>query len=842
MGKTLICAEKPSVGMAIAKTLHIINESSKKDGYVEGDDYIVTWAIGHLIELSYPEVYDPELKKWKMETLPFLPKKYLYQVKAQTSKQYKIVEKLLNRADVDTIINAGDAGDEGELIQRLIYKQAGVDGIKNIKRLWIDSTTDAEILRGIKTAKPSSVYDNVYYKALERSIEDYAMGINLSRALTLAYSYQLSDKLGIKGQGTKIAVGRVMTCVLGMVVNREEEIINFKPVDFYKIDAKHENEGFISHWKADKNSKFFESSKLHDENGFLDKKEAAALIKELSADPKLRVTSAETKSEKKNAPLLYNLTELQADCTKRFKISPSKTLEIAQSLYEKKLTTYPRTDARVLSSAVAAEIEKNIKGLKHPSAAEVIKNGWHSGIGKTRYTDDSKIADHYAIIPTGVDDTDGLSSGEKAVYELIVRRFLSIFYPPAEYNKTSLILEHANGEHFYASEKYLVKQGFLKVTGIPKDDESEEESLNSGKLGEVKQGDILDASFAISEAKTQPKKRYTTGTLVLAMENAGNLIEDEELREQIKKNGIGTPATRAPIIEKLIANEYILADKKTQVVKPSALGTGIVEIVRGIVPSMLSPEMTANWGKGLTKIEKGELDPKVYRAKVEEFVVTNVEKIKERAPKNAGERVRKVVGKCPVCGNDLIETRYGWLCSAYKKDDENSCKFGIRYEIRGVKLDDKQLEKILKTGESDILSGFEKKDGSGKYKGTIKIEDGVVKIKPLSREDDPGLGKCPKCGQKVLYGQYGAYCTGKCGMNIGRAMGKQLTEAQIKNLLAGKKILLKKLENKAGKQYDAYLTPDGVEPFEYTKKNGESVSGYQYRFKMSFPEKKKKKE
>jgi DNA topoisomerase-3 len=325
------------------------------------------------------------------------------------------------------------------------------------------------------------------------------------------------------------------------------------------------------------------------------------------------------------------------------------------------------------------------------------------------------------------------------------------------------------------------------------------------------------------------------------MENAGNLTEDEELRETIKKNGIGTPATRAPIIEKLIKNEYIAADKKTQIVKPTNLGTGIVEVVEGIIPSMLSPEMTANWGKGLTQIEKGNLDPATYRKKVEEFVVKNVEKIKENAPQGGGPREKKVVGTCPVCGSDVLETRYGWLCSAYKKDDENSCKFGIRYEIRGVKLKDEQLSKILNEGQSDILSGFVTKDGKNKYKGTIKIEDGIVKIKPLTKDDDPGLGKCPKCGEKVLTGKFGAYCTGKCGMNLGRCMGRQLTDAQIKALLDGKKITLKKLKSKAGKEYDACFTPDGIEPFNYTKKTGEEVSGYQFKFKMSFPEGKKKK-
>lgn len=687
MGKSLFIAEKPSVAKEFAKALGETFKSG--DGFMESPSFVVTWCVGHLVAMSYPEKYDPALKKWRLETLPFIPQKYLYEVISGVKKQFGIVKKQLLRADVDTIYVCTDSGREGEYIYRLVREEAGVKG-KTEKRVWIDSQTEEEILKGIKTAKDLSTYDALSDSAYLRAKEDYLMGINFSRAMSLVYGDMIAGAAGKRY--LPIAMGRVMTCVLGMIVKREREIREFVVTPFYKVIADIAG-GFSAEWRVSEGSRFFGSSDLYKDNGFLKKEDAEFLAKCIagdsgvpvryknkpdessvkvsetppgqSAEPELPVKEsaynsplqgeiirAERKKEKKNPPLLYNLAELQNDCARIFKISPENTLKIAQELYEKKLTTYPRTDARVLSKAVCKEITKNIKGLKSFSpvsefATEVLDKGLYGGLEKTRYCDDKKITDHYAIIPTGfgLGSVAGLNRTAACVYEMICRRFLSIFYPPAVYNKTSLVImvrsgsnppvkgnssgedhEKDNGDRSFTEElcanfKVLADEGYLKVAKNSFDKREEKESGIPAGVNSLKKGGTVDITgLTVKEGETTPPKRYNSGSMILAMENAGQLIEDEELREQIKGSGIGTSATRAGILEKLEKNEYIKVNKKTQILTPTFTGEMIYDATSLSLAHLLSPELTASWEKGLTMVAAGEITADEYMEKLEGFV------------------------------------------------------------------------------------------------------------------------------------------------------------------------------------------------------------------------------
>lgn len=645
MGKILVITEKPSVAREYAQILSV--SGGKRDGYIENNNYIITWCVGHLITMSYPEVYDEALKKWSLSTLPFLPKEYKYEVIGNVKKQYEIVKSLLNRPDVEEILWAGDPAREGQYIENLIRDQAGVNPNAKEKRVWIDSTTEEEIRRGIRDAKPMSEYDNLAASGYMRAIEDYSMGINFSRVLSVQYGKALNDAAGTKSW-KPVAVGRVMTCVLGMIVKREREIREFTETPFFKVLAglKQEDTEFNAEWKAIEGSKYYMSPVLYKDNGFLKEEDAKKFIEDLSSAEHAVVKKMEKKVEKKNPPMLFNLAELQAECSKKFKISPDETLAIAQELYEKKLTTYPRTDARVLSTAIATEIDKNLRGLcRMPQvsnfAAEILNNGLYKGIVKSKYTDDSKISDHYAIIPTGqgLNELTKMSETACAVYLLICKRFLACFYPPAIYNKYSLSLDIL-GEEFNASLKVLTDEGYLKLyssevkeSAENSDSEKEEEEENVGDaqqqkklaelLSKLKKGDELSLNgFNIKEGKTTPPKRYTSGSIILAMENAGQLIENEELREQIKGSGIGTSATRAEILKKLIAQGYIKLNKKTQALSPEKLGEMVFEIVAFTIPALLNPNLTASWEKGLTQVAQGVTTKEDYMIKLEEFVRT----------------------------------------------------------------------------------------------------------------------------------------------------------------------------------------------------------------------------
>ena len=667
MSKALYIAEKPSVAQEFAKALKI--NGQRRDGYLESQDSVVTWCVGHLVTMSYPEKYDIKYKRWSLDTLPFLPREFKYEVIPGVQKQFEIVKGLLNREDVDTIYVCTDSGREGEYIYRLVAQMAGVHGKKE-KRVWIDSQTEEEIMRGIREAKDLSAYDNLSASAYLRAKEDYLMGINFSRVLTLRYGNSVSNYLNTKYQA--ISVGRVMTCVLGMVVRREREIRAFVKTPFYRVlsSIALEGENFEGEWRAVEGSRYFQTPYLYKENGFKEKAYAEKLIQELSASQPLQCTveKIERKKENRNPPLLFNLAELQNVCSKLFKISPDETLKIVQELYEKKLVTYPRTDARVLSTAAAKEIYKNISGLRNYEhtaeiAQHIIEQGNYKNLAKTRYVNDKQITDHYAIVPTGqgLNALRSVSLTAQRVYETIVRRFVCIFYPPAVYQKISLVTKIQN-ESFFSSFKVLLDEGYLKVAtnsfakrkaadamssvnraGVAGNEGSEEEDSDTGKNGgnkaddsaedmacdtrllaalqNLKKGDILSVdSLSIKEGETSPPKRYNSGSMILAMENAGQLIEDEELRAQIKSCGIGTSATRAEILKKLCNIKYLALNKKTQVITPTLLGEMIFDVVNCSIRQLLNPELTASWEKGLNYVAEGSITEQEYMDKLEHFV------------------------------------------------------------------------------------------------------------------------------------------------------------------------------------------------------------------------------
>ena len=657
MGKSLFIAEKPSVAAEFARVLKV--SGARRDGYIESEDCIVTWCVGHLVSMSYPEAYDASMKRWSMNTLPFLPKEYKYEVIESVKKQYGIVKSLLTRKDVETIYVCTDSGREGEYIYRLVRAQAGVHGKKE-KRVWIDSQTEQEILRGIREAKDESAYDPLSDAAYCRAKEDYLMGINFSRALTLKFGPVVKDTLA-KDRAV-LAIGRVMTCVLGMIVRREREIRSFVKTDFYKVigtfllgDAELQAE-----WRVTEDSRYAGNPALYKDNGFTTREKAEELIRYLLEDPPVNaeVVSAEKKTERRNPPLLFNLAELQNECSRRFKKTPDETLSIVQELYEKKLVTYPRTDARVLSTAVAKEIAANLKGLTgyeplRTEASEVLEKGAYKGIEKSRYTDDKKITDHYAIIPTGqgLSALRSLDAVKQQVYEVIVRRFLSIFFPPAVSEKCAVELKRKT-EHFFAVFRALKDEGYLKIlspgnsssaagsgssggnggTAPAKEGEEEVEIRDTGlleALKKLKKGSILPVkSLDVKPGETTPPKRYSSGSLILAMENAGQLIEDEDLRAQIKGSGIGTSATRAEIIKKLQNNHYININRKTQIVSPELLGELIYDVVDASMKQLLSPELTASWEKGLSYVSEGKISQEEYMEKLQGFVARRIQTVK----------------------------------------------------------------------------------------------------------------------------------------------------------------------------------------------------------------------
>ncbi len=630
----LLITEKPSVAEEFAKALKL--NINKKNGYIESNDWIITWCYGHLVTMSYPEVYDEKLKFWRLDTLPFIPKEYKYEVISEgyKEKQFNVIKSLMQREDVDTIYNAGDSGREGEYIQRLVLMLVQPRSNIKIKRVWIDSQTEEEILRGIKEAKDASEYNSLSDSAYLRAKEDYLIGINFSRLLSIIFGKRVAKELN--EDKICVSVGRVMTCVLGMVVSREREIRNFKKTKYYKIIGNFgkEESKFQAEWKVYEGSRFFESPILYNETGFKKIDDANRFIESLKGKD-AKVIEIKKSKQKENAPLLFNLAEIQNECTRIYKIKPDETLEIIQELYEKKLVTYPRTDARVLSTAIAKVIGKNLNGLyknfKDEEISQYIKKmideKYSTNLVKTKYVNDSKITDHYAIVPTGqgFENYDKLSELKKDIYKLIVKRFLAIFYPPAEYNKVNITVE-VDKERFYASEKVCIKQGYLEVLKNRVKNDSKDDNIDT--LSSLKKGNKIDVlEFNVKDAETSPPQRYSSGGMILAMENAGKLIEDEELREQIKGAGIGTSATRGGIIEKLERINYISINKKTQIITPTEKGEAVYDIVKKSVPDMLNPELTASWEKGLDMVAKRQIEPNLFMEKLEKYINSKVNKL-----------------------------------------------------------------------------------------------------------------------------------------------------------------------------------------------------------------------
>ena len=840
MGKALIITEKPSVAQEFAKILKV---SGRQNGYLENESYVITWCVGHLVEMVYPEEYDSKYKKWKLEDLPFLPKDYKYGVIKSVSGQYDVVHKMLHREDIDTVYWAGDAGKEGQTIEENIRNFGGVrEGMQEL-RVWIDSQTEEEILRGIKEAKPMREYANLGKSGIMRTIEDYAMGINFSRAMSVKYGNLLNDAAGTKSY-TAIAVGRVMTCVLGMVVIREREIRNFIETPFYRIVGKFTDAEIEAEWKTTEESAYYASPLLYKENGFAKEEDAKAFLESL-AGKEARVSSVEKGISKKKAPLLFNLAELQAECAKRFKISPDETLQIAQDLYEKKLTTYPRTDARVLSSAVAKEISKNVSRLKGYEPVSqfvnaIMQSGTYRSIGRSAYTDDSKITDHYAIIPTGqLTELNSVNGLHRQVYDLIVRRFLSIFYPPAEYQTVKFIAK-IEKESFFAGGKILKSPGYLCVLGKEAAEEKDEdggekeEGTNAKMLlamiEKLSENDVVPVKgMDIKEGKTSPLKRYTSGSMVLAMENAGQLIEDEELRAQIKGSGIGTSATRAEIIKKLVRVGYLNLNRKSQVLTPTMLGEMIFETVSMTVPELLNPKMTASWEKGLDGITRGTVDMGEYRAKLEDFIRRETlsmaqtdrkqELIKRIQPltgrESRGAAARKKLGiKCPLCDGEVETTPFGYGCSNYRT---NGCKFSIG-TIAGRDLTEEEVTKLLTEGKTEILNGFVSKLKK-KFSAALiykKDENGIPSIQFDFSGNVPDVLEgvaCPVCGESIEIMPYGYTCRRHrenpeaCYFSIGKIAEKQLSKQDVTELIKnGHTQTLRGFKSKNGKKFDAVLT------------------------------------
>ena len=841
MAKSLIITEKPSVAQEFARILGV---SGRNDGYIENSDYVITWCVGHLVEMVYPEVYDEKYKKWKLEDLPFLPKDYKYDVIPAVSRQYDVVHKMLHREDIDTVYWAGDAGKEGQTIEENIRMFGGVrEGMKEL-RVWIDSQTEEEIRRGIREAKPMSDYANLGKSGIMRTIEDYAMGINFSRAMSVKYGNLLNDAAGTRSY-TAIAVGRVMTCVLGMVVIREREIRNFVETPFYRVIGSFTDADIEAEWKAVEGSEYFESPLLYKENGFKKQESAENLIAGLSGKTAV-VSSIERGTSRKKAPLLFNLAELQAECSKRFKISPDETLQVAQDLYEKKLTTYPRTDARVLSTAVAKEIGKNISRLKGYEPVQgfverIMKEGLHYNIAKTQYTDDSKITDHYAIIPTGqLTELRSLNELQRSVYDLIVRRFLSIFYPSAEYQTVKLVVA-VGEEKLFAGAKALKVPGFLEIAGRRQDAEKEsgkdenEETDSPGLLelaDQLTEGQELPVNgYSLKEGSTKPPKRYTSGSMVLAMENAGQLIEDEELRAQIKGSGIGTSATRAEIIKKLVRIGYLHLNKKSQILSPEVLGEMVYEVVNMTVPALLNPKMTASWEKGLDGITRGTVIMEDYREKLEDFIRKEtlnmvernlttqlVEQIQPLTGKGArGIAAKKKLGiACPVCGGELETTPFGYGCGNYKKDG-TGCKFSVG-TIAGRDLSEEEFKDLITKGRTDVLEGFVAKSKK-KFPASLvleKDEEGRVNIAFDFSANEPQIVegiKCPSCGGDIVATAYGFRCIhfdrekeDGCDFSVGKIAEKSLNVSQLTELITnGRTETIRGFKSKTGKKFDACL-------------------------------------
>lgn len=821
--KNIIIVEKPSVGREYARVLGV--KDSGTSGYMENEKWIVTWTVGHLIKMSYPEKYSSELKEWRLDTLPFIPETYKYECIPETYKQFQIVKKLYNRDDIDTIYYAGDSGREGLYIQMLVRKFAGHNPRAKELVVWIDSQTEQEILRGITEAKSLSEYASMSDAGYMRAIEDYSTGINFSRVLSIKYAVMLNSGSGQKHHKS-ISVGRVMTAALGMIVRREREIRNFKVTNFYRVTGVIDVDGkpVECEWRESEDSRYYKSPKLYSEFGFLKEEDAKELIDTLESS--MKINMVEKNTEHKNAPLLFNLAELQGECSKKMHITPSETLKLAQSLYEKKCITYPRTDARVLSSAVAGEIQENLsmlqKGDYEKYATEIKLNHW--GL-KSKYIDDSKITDHYAIIPTGVIPQE-LTDKEKKVYDLICRRFLAVFYPAAEYIRVKI--EAQSGKEFFTgTSKYLVNAGYYEVSGFPEEDENSKDLVES--MNKLLQGNVYAVMYGLKKGETAPPKRYTAGSIILAMENAGNLIEDEILREQIKANGIGTSATRAEVIDKLLRLNYLALNEKKQVLTPTNFGEMVYEVVDATIPDMLSPEITAKWERGLEQIVNGEVSKASYEEQLYKYIRNQCNKV--IAMENNDEILRRirpfVTGKiqyeykefdpyntqikCPLCGDDVETTSWGFKCRSNISKTEG-CSF-VMGDILEHRLLTNELAVLLHSGKVGPFYDFVSQKGKpfGAYllwdNEKKKVDFELVEM-PWERTE----WKCPVCGMAIMkqgkFYKCEGYVDGEqgCSFRVIKIRGKSIPEKQMERLIKeGRTDLIKGFKGGEGETFDAFL-------------------------------------
>lgn len=843
----LIISEKPSVAMEYAAALGVIG---RNDGYIENGEYVITWCIGHLVGLLFPQSYDEKYKKWNIDDLPFLPQEYKYGVISSVKKQYQVVKKMLHRNDIDVVYWAGDAGKEGQVIEENIRMLSGIrSGMKEL-RIWIDSQTKEELLRGIREARPMSDYLLLAKSGTMRAIEDYAMGINFSRALTCKYGSIVNNSV-VQKKYVPISVGRVMSCVLGMVVERERQIRNFVVTPYYKVSADIGDENITAEWKAVIGSSYYESPLLYKENGFKEESTAKQMTDKLNGKNAI-IENMEQVQANKKAPLLFNLAELQSECSKKFKISPDETLSVAQVLYEKKLTTYPRTDARVLSSAIAKEIEKNIQGIHcgYPFTKQfterILQDKSYINIGKTHYTDDSKITDHYAIIPTGqLSELSSLSELQKSVFDCIVKRFLSIFYPPAIFLTTKVIFQ-IDSEKFFTSSKTLVTKGYLNVMGISDEDNELSGCALSDFMKAHTRGDSLFVNeLQIKQANTSPPKRYTSGTLILAMENAGQLIEDEELRAQIKGTGIGTSATRSGIIKKLTDISYININKKTQIITPEKLGEMIYEVIAATSPEMLNPRMTASWEKGLDGIELGSISYEDYRATLEDYISKTTIFIKENdlssqitakiKPYAAGASNKEKTQThyidgvvCPICqsvrnlkARVRVTAKGNFCCENYKKDGIE-CLFCIG-SIAGKKLTELQAKTLINKGETSVIKGFMSNKGT-KFSSPLIMINGQISF---PKKAEPVLSDiiCPHCHcNKLLRTQWKYQCN--CGYALSHTIcHKELPINAIKSLMENHTTVSKidGLIRNDGKPFSAVLLCNDMGEIKFQRKENNEI-------------------
>ncbi|WP_438314401.1 DNA topoisomerase 3 [Candidatus Caldatribacterium sp. SIUC1] len=691
MGKKLVITEKPSVARDIARALGKFTDHRE---YLENAEYIITWAVGHLVGLAEPEDYDDRFRKWDLELLPIIPEVFKLKPLEKTEKRLEVIKMLSEREDTDALVNACDAGREGELIFRYIYEFLGLK--KPVFRLWLSSMTKEAIQEAFARLRPASEYELLAQAAKCRSEGDWLVGINGSRAFTSRYKILLS-------------VGRVQTPTLAILVHREREIQNFRPTPYFEVFARfrYGDLTYVGKWRGGEDDRLF------------DKDEAEKVVAGVLGKRGKVEEFSEHKTQEAH-PLLYDLTELQRDANKLFGYSAQRTLDIAQRLYEHyKLITYPRTDSRYLSEDLLGQVERSVAMLTRCGFAEFARDlPLREALRDRRVFDRSKVTDHHAIIPTGEEIRwEALKEGERKVLDLIVRRFLAVFHPPAVWMHRT-IRTRVEGETFLSKARVLAEPGWRVL--YPRE---EEEFLPVVPRGE--EVDVVEAWNEEKETKAPP--RYTEAALLAAMEGAGRFVEDEELREILKESGIGTPATRAAIIERLIEVGYVEREGKTLI--PTPKGMELVSLVESIpIPELASPQLTGEWEKKLNLIQKGQFTRELFMEGIKSLTWEIVAKVKAQNLEDVREAKSRMVasryplGPCPLCGAPVYESKVAFSCSRWKE----GCPFTVWKTISGKKISRQQVQKLLASGRTDRLSGFRSRKGKRFSAVLVLSEDGKV--------------------------------------------------------------------------------------------------------------------